>query len=175
VLVAVLSDIHANLAALEAVVADAERRGCDTFVCLGDTVGYGPEPVRCVEIVRRRCSAIVEGNHDRAAGLRRLDLPLEIQPALEIDGVTFIHDPADLPSPVPAVCGHLHPSIRLPESPRRRTRVPCFHLHRSLLALPGFGSFTGTHPIEARPGDRVFVPLRDHVRELPVPKSREPA
>lgn len=65
-LVAVLSDIHANLAALEAVLADAERRGCASYVCLGDTVGYGPDAQACVDVVRRRCSAIVQGNHDVA-------------------------------------------------------------------------------------------------------------
>ncbi len=65
-LVAVLSDIHANLTALEAVLIDAERRGCNTFVCLGDIVGYGPEAQSCLTIVRERCSAIVQGNHDLA-------------------------------------------------------------------------------------------------------------
>ncbi len=65
-LVAVLSDIHANLAALEAVLKDADRRGCDRFVCLGDTVGYGPDAERCLKIVRERCVAIVQGNHDAA-------------------------------------------------------------------------------------------------------------
>jgi diadenosine tetraphosphatase ApaH/serine/threonine PP2A family protein phosphatase len=66
VLVAVLSDIHANLPALEAVLADADRRGCSAFVCLGDVVGYGASPKRCLDLVRERCSAIVQGNHDLA-------------------------------------------------------------------------------------------------------------
>ena len=62
--VAVLSDIHSNLAALEAVLADAEAAGADDFWCLGDTVGYGPQPRECLAVVRDRCSLTLAGNHD---------------------------------------------------------------------------------------------------------------
>jgi diadenosine tetraphosphatase ApaH/serine/threonine PP2A family protein phosphatase len=62
--VAVLSDIHSNLAALEAVLVDAEAAGADDFWCLGDTVGYGPQPRECLAIVRERCSLTLAGNHD---------------------------------------------------------------------------------------------------------------
>ncbi|MEC7749262.1 MAG: metallophosphoesterase family protein, partial [Chloroflexota bacterium] len=49
----VLSDIHANLEALEAVLTDAQNRsGFDVIWCLGDTVGYGPDPVACVDRIR---------------------------------------------------------------------------------------------------------------------------
>jgi diadenosine tetraphosphatase ApaH/serine/threonine PP2A family protein phosphatase len=70
---AVLSDIHANLEALQAVLADAEPRS-DATVCLGDLVGYGADPVACIEIVAQRAQAIVSGNHEHAvAGLIDLD------------------------------------------------------------------------------------------------------
>jgi putative phosphoesterase len=59
----VLSDIHGNLAALEAVAA-AERY--DAVICLGDIVGYGPEPAACVRWIRDRAPVVVQGNHDRA-------------------------------------------------------------------------------------------------------------
>ena len=49
---AILSDIHANLEALEAVLADARERRCTHFVCLGDVVGYNANPRECVERVR---------------------------------------------------------------------------------------------------------------------------
>jgi len=62
---AVLSDIHSNLEALEAVVADAAPRS-DGFLCLGDLVGYGADPVACVEIVAERAQTIVSGNHEHA-------------------------------------------------------------------------------------------------------------
>jgi predicted phosphodiesterase len=64
--VLVLSDIHANLAALEAVLADAGQIGYDVVWCLGDMVGYGPEPDACVTRVRALAPLAVVGNHDWA-------------------------------------------------------------------------------------------------------------
>jgi predicted phosphodiesterase len=69
--VAVISDIHGNLHALEAVLARSDDLGCVRIVCLGDLVGYGAFPEACVRIVRERGIACVMGNHDAAAaGLR---------------------------------------------------------------------------------------------------------
>lgn len=65
---AILSDIHANLEALETVLADVRQRECDRIVCLGDFVGYGPNPNECVErLVPLVAERSVAGNHDRAA------------------------------------------------------------------------------------------------------------
>ena len=50
---AIFGDIHANLEALQAVLADAEAHGVTHYVCLGDVVGYNANPHECVEIVRR--------------------------------------------------------------------------------------------------------------------------
>ena len=66
---AVLSDIHANLEALRAVLDEADARGADAVVCLGDVVGYGPDPEACVNLVRERSDATVMGNHDAAVAL----------------------------------------------------------------------------------------------------------
>lgn len=63
--VLILSDIHANLTALEAVLADCAG-GYDRVVCLGDIVGYGAEPNEVTGWVRANVSAIVRGNHDKA-------------------------------------------------------------------------------------------------------------
>ena len=64
----ILSDIHSNLEALEAVIEDAEDRGgYDIIWCLGDTVGYGPDPVPCLKLLRRHALLAVAGNHDYAA------------------------------------------------------------------------------------------------------------
>lgn len=70
----VISDIHANLTAFEAVLADAGRLGHDyEFVwCLGDVVGYGPDPNECVDLLRGMPHLCLAGNHDWAA-LGRLD------------------------------------------------------------------------------------------------------
>ena len=65
--VAVLSDIHANLPALEAVLEDVEGAGVDERWCLGDVVGYGANPDGCVELVADRCEVCLVGNHDLAA------------------------------------------------------------------------------------------------------------
>lgn len=69
---AVLSDVHANLEALEVVLEDAARQGAQQLLCLGDFVGYGPDPNRCVEALEGRLSMALVGNHDLAA-LGRLD------------------------------------------------------------------------------------------------------
>ena len=66
--IAVLSDVHANLAALDAVLKDAEgRRGLDRVWCLGDFVGYGPQPNEVLERLQTETLVGVSGNHDLAA------------------------------------------------------------------------------------------------------------
>jgi predicted phosphodiesterase len=62
--IAVISDIHANLHALEAVLAAIDGESVDELWCLGDVVGYGPRPNECVAIVRDRTSVCLAGNHD---------------------------------------------------------------------------------------------------------------
>ncbi|HET6382379.1 MAG TPA: metallophosphoesterase family protein [Armatimonadota bacterium] len=70
----IISDIHANLDALEAVErAAAAARGVAGWVCLGDTVGYGPQPNECAARVRQLCDTVLIGNHDLAA-IGRLDV-----------------------------------------------------------------------------------------------------
>ena len=71
--VAVISDIHANLPALEAVLAGAEAAVVDEVWCLGDVVGYGAQPDACADLVRERCATCLVGNHDLAV-LGALDI-----------------------------------------------------------------------------------------------------
>lgn len=63
---AIISDIHGNLEALKTVLADIDRRQVDEIVCLGDILGYGPDPLECVDLVAERCSWSLLGNHDYA-------------------------------------------------------------------------------------------------------------
>lgn len=64
---AIISDIHANLAALEAVLADIDSIGDISEIwCLGDIVGYGPQPVECYHLAMERCSIVIKGNHEKA-------------------------------------------------------------------------------------------------------------
>jgi predicted phosphodiesterase len=64
--IAVISDIHSNLAALQAVLADIEQRQVDEIICLGDVLGYGPNPRECLDLIMERCSVCLCGNHDQA-------------------------------------------------------------------------------------------------------------
>jgi predicted phosphodiesterase len=63
---AILSCIHGNLEALQAVLADAARARVDRFLCLGDIVGYGPNPLECIDLVRSRCDVTLLGNWEQA-------------------------------------------------------------------------------------------------------------
>ena len=65
--VAVLSDIHSNGDALDAVLTDARMQGAEVWWCLGDVVGYGAEPDKVVDLVRGLDAVTVAGNHDWAA------------------------------------------------------------------------------------------------------------
>lgn len=64
---AIISDLHANLEALTAVLEEIDRIGVDQIVCLGDVVGYNATPNECVEIVREREIVTIGGNHDAVA------------------------------------------------------------------------------------------------------------
>jgi predicted phosphodiesterase len=64
--IAILSDIHANLPAFEAVLADVEKHDVDEVWCLGDVVGYGAQPDDCVALARERSTLCLVGNHDLA-------------------------------------------------------------------------------------------------------------
>ena len=63
---AIVSDIHGNLEALEAVLADIEEQGIETIYCLGDIIGYGPNPCECVDRAME-FNLCVLGNHDQGA------------------------------------------------------------------------------------------------------------
>lgn len=63
---AIISDIHSNLEALTAVYNDIKKQAVEEILCLGDIVGYGPNPNECIEIVRAECSVVITGNHDYA-------------------------------------------------------------------------------------------------------------
>ena len=119
---AIISDIHSNLEALQAVLEVIDERGVDAIYCLGDVVGYGADPAPCLELVRERCAGVVRGNHDEAVGSEQgtrwlpkdgqeaarhnreqlddeqlaylADLPLR----LEADGCTFVHATPDEPT-----------------------------------------------------------------------------
>ena len=70
----ILSDVHSNLEALEVVLAAVAKDGIDQLLCAGDLIGYGPDPVSCLERLTRKIAHAVCGNHDcAAAGRLELD------------------------------------------------------------------------------------------------------
>jgi diadenosine tetraphosphatase ApaH/serine/threonine PP2A family protein phosphatase len=113
--VAVISDVHANYQALEAVLAEIDGAAVDTLWCLGDTVGYGPRPNECCDAVRERTARCLVGNHDlvvlgeltisefndeaAAAALWTSQVLTEssrtflesLRPSAEVDGVDLFH------------------------------------------------------------------------------------
>ena len=64
---AIISDIHSNIEALQAVLADIERQGIEEIFCLGDIVGYGPSPEACIDLAMKWPVCLM-GNHDEAVG-----------------------------------------------------------------------------------------------------------
>jgi predicted phosphodiesterase len=113
--VAAISDIHANLPALEAVLAAVDEAGVEQVWCLGDIVGYGAEPDECADLVRERCAVCLVGNHDLAvlggldiaafseaaaaavvwtrenAAERTLAMLRELEPLASHDGIGLFH------------------------------------------------------------------------------------
>jgi diadenosine tetraphosphatase ApaH/serine/threonine PP2A family protein phosphatase len=61
---AIISDIHANLEALQVALGHIDTQDVDRIICLGDVLGYGPNPVECVDLIAQRCEWSLMGNHD---------------------------------------------------------------------------------------------------------------
>lgn len=66
-MIAVISDVHANLEALVAVLEDIRRQGVGDIFCVGDVIGFGPNPCDCLDLVMESCKVIILGDHDEAA------------------------------------------------------------------------------------------------------------
>ena len=63
---AIISDVHSNIEALQAVLADIAQQGAEEILCLGDVVGYGPDPEECIDLIEKMCRFCLSGNHDYA-------------------------------------------------------------------------------------------------------------
>lgn len=68
---AIFGDVHANLEALEAVLADSREQACTHYACIGDIVGYNANPRECLAAVRELECPVVKGNHDEQASIDR--------------------------------------------------------------------------------------------------------
>lgn len=110
---------------------------------------------------------LVRGNHDDRAGDPPASLGFTVvdEPLME-GGLALCHHPEPVASAY-VLAGHLHPCVSVHGRARERLRLPCFHFGAQVGVLPAFGSFTGMHPAQTAPGDRVFAVAEDAVRELP--------
>ena len=80
---AIVSDIHSNIEALTVVLQDIDSMGIKDIYCLGDVVGYGPNPLECVDLIMERCKVTLKGNHDEALVHGAYAFNLRAQKAIE--------------------------------------------------------------------------------------------
>jgi len=149
-LFAILGDIHANLDALEVVLADCREQGVTDYLCTGDVVGYCARPHECLELVRALDCPVVMGNHDCYVSTDHLDLD-DFNPnaAAVIDwtkgqltdeelaflrglpfvvtktGITLVHATMDHPEAFGYVFDHLQAESNF----ARQVTPLCFHGH----------------------------------------------
>ncbi len=182
---AVFSDIHANLPALQKALQVAEAHGADALVNLGDVVGYGPSPVECLDVVRKEFAINVLGNHDAAVagepdkaippdGQKAVDLHRTLLDAdrlewlaslpytVEAHGATFVHAAPDEPDQWPRL-------ETLRDTQRQFAAFEtdiCFigHSHRQAIVSESLGVF------RVRPGHRFLV----NVGSVGQPRDRDP-
>lgn len=170
----------ATLAALSAVLAQCAAQ---RVVFLGDFLhsarAHAPATLAAIGRWRQVHAALsltlVRGNHDSRAGDPPAQLGIEVvNEPLRLDGspLALCHHPQTVAGAY-ALAGHLHPCVRLSGRGHDRLRLPCFWLGdaatRPVGVLPAFGHFTGMHPVQPEPGDRLFGIAGTEVRALPVP------
>lgn len=192
--VVLLSDVHLGkgaffrqhgLAVPDGAFADdlqrltdlVQQTGADLCV-VGDLVhaGHNQEWSRFAEVrsTWQVNVTLVAGNHDTYARTHAEALGLTVVDHLVLGDVLLQHHPNEhwaVSECSHRICGHRHPSVTLNGPARQSVRSRCFHLQvtpeSSTLILPGFGRFTGTHPIDWQPDDRVFIPAGRSVVEVP--------
>lgn len=160
-----------DLARLTALIAGT---GATTLTVLGDFLHGTMDPAddwlaRLTDWRRRHAELrlrLLLGNHDRR--LRELPLDAELLGETASDSpYLLVHAPDDAPAGAPALCGHVHPVLRL-SAPGRALRLPCFWIQPQLLMLPAFGALTGGWAVTPGPRDRAVVCTPDGALLLPV-------
>lgn len=113
---------------------------------------------------------LVRGNHDLRAGDPPAVMAIDaVDEPLRLGGLALCHHPQTVAGAY-ALAGHWHPCVNVSGRANDRLRLPCYWFGgeavRPVGVLPAFGAFTGMHPIERGPGDRVFVVAEQRVTEL---------
>jgi DNA ligase-associated metallophosphoesterase len=168
-----------NLEALDALLAAHDAR---RIVFLGDLLhserSHARETLDAFsywrELRTELSLVLVRGNHDDRAGdpppawgIECVDEPFALPAA---PGLALCHHPEPRAGRY-VLAGHNHPCITVGRG-IDRLRLPCFHFGAEIGVLPAFGAFTGMHPIERAPGDRVFVVADDRVVEIGIGAPR---
>lgn len=153
---ALISDVHANLEALEATLADIARRSADRIVCLGDIVGYNTNPAECIALLRQVGCLCIAGNHDRAVcgeittetfSTVAARAVVWTRKRLGVDAIDFLRRlplKANIDDKVLAVHGALHPEsgceiVRLDSDERRLASFEALVAHPSGARICAFG------------------------------------
>lgn len=147
-----------------------EFSGAAELYVLGDFFHAEPNDeweIWCTWLEKAALSKVtlIPGNHDKA--IMRLDFPVKMikGPTISrLGGLHLCHD--ETTSPLPLLCGHVHPSVQLSGAGKLALKMPCFYMKKNTLILPAFGSFTGTYQIKASRGERVFIPVNERVLEV---------
>lgn len=183
---AIISDVHSNLEALQRTFEAVEEADAEAVYCLGDVVGYNADPVACVELVRDRCEAVVLGNHD-AAVAREADvayLPADGQEAARHNRQQLSTEQRDYLANLPTIlsvdnCTFVHATPDDPMAWKRLTSYPnakqqfdhfdtdvCFigHTHIPAVMADKLGVF------RVRPGHRFLI----NVGSVGQPRDRNP-
>lgn len=165
----------AGIAAPEGTAADLERldevlgmSGARRLVVLGDFLharsGRSESVLAALREWRARHAeldvTLVRGNHDRGAGDPPRDLGIEcVEGPWNLGPFRCRHEPAESGDETAGfeLAGHVHPGVILRERRGGGLRAPCFVVGSRRALLPAFGGFTGMHPVERRPGDRLFA------------------
>lgn len=152
------------------------EHGCERIVVLGDFMHAAPHAgdtwpdtvSRWLDAHSQVAVEIVAGNHDRKTGRTRLDSRLRWHlGSLAAGPFELRHEPRAAVGPEFAISGHLHPVFRA-RIGAERLRTPVFWQRPHSAILPAFGQFTGGHPIEPEPGERVWLVHEGAVVELPM-------
>jgi predicted phosphodiesterase len=173
---AIVSDIHANLEALQAVLSRIAADGADRIVCLGDVVGYHANPAECLALLRELNPVWVAGSHERAltGQITMEDFSATASRSIEWTrarlGKNILHFLAELPpeaslgSELVAVHGALHPevgreTVRLDSDERRRLSLEALVGHPSGAHICAFGHTHRLGVFELRDGSVSVISL----------------
>ncbi len=166
-----------DLARLSSIL---NRTAAARLVILGDffhaKTGRSAALMSSIAAWRARHSAVkfflVLGNHDRSSGDLPFDWDIEyVHGPWPIGPFACRHEPV-IETGEFGLCGHVHPSIKFKDRIGCTLSGPCFYFSEQLAILPAFGSFTGTHAVRPKSGERVFLIGDDSVLEMSLPSRR---